>query len=231
MQRGPEEGERPVVWCALLGWGLSVPSCFGSRALSHFQSRICSDMTVRDHVLLMLGFSARAGWCPGRLDRPAASMWLTASQGVCIPMGRPFPYLQEQQDGRPTALWRWKGAWGSSSLCMQPSAAPLCTEFHWYSQKDEMVLLPKFHLKRVVAHSSCRTYSENFPIALFLKKVTNKQCICLCFTSVRPASSIGSTCSILLPNIALCWKPASAYVKGIGLLFVVKARPNVSFSE
>lgn len=83
-----------------------MPSRFGSRALSHFQSRICSDMTVRDHVLLTLGFSATAGICPSRLDRTAASMWLTASEGVCMPMGRPFPYLQNQQDGCPAAPWR-----------------------------------------------------------------------------------------------------------------------------
>lgn len=65
-----------------------MPSCFGSRALSHFQSRICSDMTVRDRVLLTLGFSARAGSYPARLDRTAARMWLTASQGVCYTHGK-----------------------------------------------------------------------------------------------------------------------------------------------
>lgn len=59
-------------------------------------------MTLRDHVLLMLGFSARAGSYPARSDRTAASVWLTASQGVCILTGRLSPYLQEQQDGHPT---------------------------------------------------------------------------------------------------------------------------------
>lgn len=227
MQRGPEKGECPVVWHALFQGDLSVPSCFGSRALRHLQPRICSDMWVRDHVLLTLDFSARAGSCPAGLGRTAASMWLTASQGVCVPMGRPFPYLQKQQYGCATVLWRWGGTWGSSSLHSQHSADPLCTEFHWYSQKDEMALLPKLHLKRVVIHSICKTYSDNFSIPLFLKKVTNKQCICLGFTSVRPASSVGTTCSILLPNIALC----RVYIKGTNLLFIVKARPNVSFSE
>lgn len=67
-----------------------MPSHFGSRALSHFHSRICSDMAVRDRVLLMLGFPAGAGSCPARLNRAAASMWQAASQGVCIPMGRPL---------------------------------------------------------------------------------------------------------------------------------------------
>lgn len=67
-----------------------MPSRFGSHALSHFHSRICSGMAVRDHVLLMLGFSARAGSCPARLDRAAASMWQAASQGVCTPMGKPL---------------------------------------------------------------------------------------------------------------------------------------------
>lgn len=56
-----------------------------------------------------------------------------------------------------------------------------------------MTLLPELHLKRVVAHAGCKTHSETFSITLFLKKVTNKQCICLGFTSVKPASSTGST--------------------------------------
>lgn len=94
-----------------------------------------------------------------------------------------------------------KMRWWTGELHAQPSAAPLFTGFPWYSQKDEMALLPKLHLKRAVAHSSWTTHSENFSIPLFLKKVTNEQSICLGSTSVRTASSVGGTYSILLSNI------------------------------
>lgn len=185
-------------------------------------------MTVHYHVLLTLGFSepelahVQLDWT----GLPPACGWLHLREYVC-PWEKPFPYLQKQSDGCPTAPWRWEGTWGNFSL---HSAAPLCTEFHWYSQKDEMALLPKLHLKRVVAHSSGKTHSEKSSIPLFLNNITNKHCICLGFTSVRPASSVGRTCSVLLPSTALCRNPASTHVKGIDLLFI-KARPNVSFSE
>lgn len=112
------------------------------------------------HVLLMLGFSARAGSRSARWNRTAASMWLMALQSLCLPMGRSFPHLQKQQDECPSKPWRWEDPWWGPSLCT--AAALLCTELHWDTQKDEVALLPKLHLQRVVAHHSCKTYSENF---------------------------------------------------------------------
>lgn len=137
---------------------------FGFCAQNHFLSRICSDMTVHYHVLLMLGFSARAGSCSARWDRAAVSMWLVAPRSLCMPLGGAFPQLQKQQDGCPTEPWRWEGPWWGPSFCT--AAAPLCTELHCHSQKDEMALLPKLHLQRVDACCGCKTYSENFSIPL-----------------------------------------------------------------
>lgn len=123
-------------------------------------------------------------------------MQLTVSQGLCISMERPFPYLQKQLSYCTVKMRRYMG----ELLPAERGAALLCTEFHCYSQTGKMPLLPNLHLMRAVAHS--KMYSENVSITLFLNKVTNKQCSCLGFTLMRTALSVGSTQSILLTNTA-----------------------------
>lgn len=127
MQRAPWEDEGPVAWCAVLHQGLAVPSCFGFCAQSHSLSTTCSDMTVHYHDLLKLGFSAKAGSCSARWDRTAASTGLMAPQSLRVPMGRPCPHLQKQQDWCPPAPWRWEGPWWGPSFCT--TAALLCRSF------------------------------------------------------------------------------------------------------
>lgn len=94
---------------------------------------------------------------------------------------------------------------------------------------SDRTLLPKLHLKRVVTHSSCEAYSEDFSIPF--PEAGNQQTVHLFEFDLSDVSFRCVECiAVLCFQTVLCWKPASAFIRGMSLLFIVKTKLNVSFS-
>lgn len=199
-------------------------ACFGSHAPSHIQSWSCSDVTVCDHALPTLGFSASSGSYPARLNRTAANEGLTASQGAC----KPWEDALTSRNNRIDTLLshRDEGTPGGDPHPVHSPVLPhsaLSLTLRVRKSLSDRTLLPKLHLNRVVTHSSCEAYSEDFSVLfpeagnqqtvhLFefdlsdvsFRCVECMQCSaskqCYAENQLLHSSEVWASCSLLRPN-------------------------------
>lgn len=104
--------------------------------------------------------------------------------------------------------------------CQVPSSTPRVRR-----SLSDLTLLPKLHLKRVVTHSSCKAVWRLFHPFSWSIEPTNSA-----FVWVWPQWYQLQVYALLCFQTGLCWKPASAFIRGISLLFIVKTKLNVNFS-